>query len=407
MKLNRKSKLKSKIRKLKIPYSDIEKIVNAIKAKKGQIKLIGGIVRDVILDQQKSREIDLVTNIQPQNVIECLESHKIEYLKIGFKYGCVTAKINGELIEITSLRKDIMNDGRWPVVQYTRDWKEDAKRRDFTINAIYLDFNGEIFDPQNGIKDLKNNTVVFIGNPVERVKEDYLRILRFFRFTFLYSKKFDEESLKACIEYKKYLKKLSLERRSKEILKILILKNFEKNFFLLYEHGFFKEIFEVEINTQNVKDFFQIERELENVSEIRRIKFLFQSRKSKFLEVLSKKDLKRITNNFNIKDYSLNSVKKIIYVFGKDNVIDKLIFDASDKKLTIIKLKKLINFVKTYIVPKLPLNGYDIKKLGFSEDRIIGDLKKEVEMWWIEKGLIPTKKECIIFLKSLPTCKGR
>ena len=212
MKLNRKTKLKSKIRKLKIPYSDIEKIVNAIKAKKGQIKLIGGIVRDIILDQQISREIDLVTNIQPQNVIECLESHKIEYLKIGFKYGCVTAKINGELIEITSLRKDITNDGRWPVVQYTKDWKEDAKRRDFTINAIYLDFNGDIFDPQDGIKDLQNNTVVFIGNPVERVREDYLRILRFFRFTFLYSKKFDEESLNACIEYKKYHKILPRAR---------------------------------------------------------------------------------------------------------------------------------------------------------------------------------------------------
>ena len=407
MKLNKKSKLKSKIKNLKIPYSDIEKIIDAIKAKNGQIKLIGGIVRDIILDQQISNEIDLVTNIRPQYVIECLERHEIEYLKIGFKYGCITAKINDKLIEITSLRKDIINDGRWPVVKYTKDWKEDAKRRDFTINAIYLDFNGEIFDPQNGIKDLQNNTVVFIGNPVERVKEDYLRILRFFRFTFLYSKKFDEESLKACIEFKKNLKKLSFERRLKEILKILILKNFEKNFFFLHRHGFLNEIFEIEINTQNAIDFFYIERKLKNISEIRRIKFLFQSRKSKFLEVLSKKDFKRITNNIKIKDYRLNSLKKKIYIFGKDNVIDKLIFDAAEKKISIIKLKKLINFVKSYSVPKLPLNGYDIKKLGFSEDRIIGDLKKKVEIWWIEKGLIPTKKECIIFLKSLPTCKRR
>ena len=179
MKLNNITDIKSKIENYKISFSDIKKIVNAIKINKGNIRIVGGMVRDLLLKQNKSSEIDLVTNLDPSEIIDAFKKSNIEYITVGLKYGCITAKINGKLIEITSLRKDVENDGRWPVVEYTKDWKLDAKRRDFTINSIYIDFNGNIYDSENGIKDLKNKKIIFIGNPVKRIKEDYLRILRF------------------------------------------------------------------------------------------------------------------------------------------------------------------------------------------------------------------------------------
>ena len=244
------------------------------------------------LKQNKSSGVDLVTNLDPSEIIDAFKKSNIEYITVGLKYGCITAKINGKLIEITSLRKDVENDGRWPEVEYTNDWKLDAKRRDFTINSIYIDFNGNIYDSEKEKKDLKNKKIIFIGNPVKRIKEDYLRILRFFRFTFLYSKKFHKESFDACVKYKKSLRKLSLERRFKETSKLIMLKNFEDNFSVLDKYSFFEEIFETSINKKNVYEFFKIERKLKKICQIRRIKFLLKKKKQNSLMFLVKRKLK-------------------------------------------------------------------------------------------------------------------
>ena len=405
MKLNNITDIKSKIENYKISFSDIKKVVNAIKINRGNIRIVGGMVRDLLLKQNKSSEIDLVTNLDPSEIIDAFKKSNIEYITVGLKYGCITAKINGKLIEITSLRKDVENDGRWPVVEYTKDWKLDAKRRDFTINSIYIDFNGNIYDSENGIKDLKNKKIIFIGNPVKRIKEDYLRILRFFRFTFLYSKKFHKESFNACIKYKKYLRKLSFERRFNETSKLIMLKNFEDNFSVLDKYSFFEEIFETSINKKNVYEFFKIERKLKKICQIRRIKFLLKKKKTKFFDVFSKKEIKRVQMFFSITDYCFSSLKKKIYLYGRDNLIDQLIFDAAENKIKLEDVKKLIKLIRLYDVPKFPISGNDIKALGIKESQEVGYLKKKVENWWLEKGLIFTKEECIDFLKKLPACK--
>ena len=123
----------------------------------------------------------MATNLDPQQVSEALKINKIEYYETGLKYGTLTAVVEGHKFEIT-LRKDISNDGRHAKVQFTKNWKEDASRRDFTINSIYSDSEGNLFDPFDGKKDLKEGSIKFIGDPGERIKEDYLRILRYLRF---------------------------------------------------------------------------------------------------------------------------------------------------------------------------------------------------------------------------------
>lgn len=407
MKLSKIKNFDSKIRKSKGSYSNLLKISNAIKLKNGNIKIVGGAVRDLILDQENSKEVDLATDIEPKDVIYCLEKKKIQYIKLGIKFGCITAKINNELIEITSLRKDIKSDGRWPDIKFTKSWLEDSMRRDFTINAIYVDQNGLIYDPQNGIKDLLNKKVLFIGDPCKRIKEDYLRILRFLRFSFVYSGKIDIKSLKICVKYKERIKTLSFERRLKEISKMIILKNFEKNFFTLKKHGFFHEIFETKIYFRNATEMFSIERKLDMISSIRRMKYLFQMRKPNFLKVFSKKDLKRINTFLKIKEYDKDHFQEIIYLKGKELLIDQLIFDASKKKISFHKLKSLVSFIKSYKIPIFPIDGNDIKSLGISRGENVGYLKKKTESWWIGKNFFPTKADCLDYLNSLPASKRR
>ena len=170
--------------------TSIEQIFKAIESysDKSEIMYVGGCVRK-ILNNEKVDDIDLATNLSPKEVIEVLKKNNIKFFETGIKHGTITAIIDEYKFEITSLRKDIKTDGRHADVIFTNDWKLDASRRDFTINSIYSDIQGNLFDPNDGKRDLEEGKIIFIGDPEKRVKEDYLRILRYIRFFLNYSKK--------------------------------------------------------------------------------------------------------------------------------------------------------------------------------------------------------------------------
>ena len=155
--------------------------------KEDQVRFVGGCVRKSISGDNID-DIDLATILKPDEIKKKLNKENIKVIDTGISHGTVTAIINKKKFEITTLRKDLSTDGRHAEVTFTSDWKEDALRRDFTINAIYADIQGRIFDPLNGISDLQKGIVKFIGTPDERIQEDYLRILRYFRFFTQYSK---------------------------------------------------------------------------------------------------------------------------------------------------------------------------------------------------------------------------
>ena len=163
-----------------------------------EVRYVGGCVRK-ILNNENYDDIDLATNLDPQQIKECLSSNNIKFFETGIKHGTITATIEKQNFEITSLRKDIATDGRHAEVLFTKDWNEDSSRRDFTINSIYADIDGNIFDPNDGANDLKNGIVRFIGNPEKRIKEDYLRILRYLRFFSAYSLKDHQPEIKKSI----------------------------------------------------------------------------------------------------------------------------------------------------------------------------------------------------------------
>ena len=203
-----------------------------------EIRYVGGCVRK-ILKNEKVNDIDLATNLNPEQIMQVCKKKNIKFYETGVEHGTITAIINDYKFEITSLRKDLKTDGRHADVIFTNDWKEDASRRDFSINSIYSDLEGNIFDPFNGKKDLEDGKISFIGDAEKRIKEDYLRILRYIRFFLNYSKHGHNKDITKII--KKNLEgvsKISSERLLDEFKKLFNSDGFLK----LNEDEFCREI---------------------------------------------------------------------------------------------------------------------------------------------------------------------
>ena len=232
-------------------YLDINKIVKdkkifklfrAVENHGGVLRFVGGAVRNTLRGIESS-DLDLATDLNPDELVEACMEHGIKTVPIGIKFGTVGVIINGKVLEVTSLRKDIKSDGRHSEVVFTTDWEIDASRRDLTINAVYADEKGNVFDYYNGISDLENGIVRFIGNPNVRIKEDYLRILRFFRFYADFGiGEIDKKSLQACKDNNKGLKQLSGERIRDELSKILLSAQAAKVTKIMAENGILDNI---------------------------------------------------------------------------------------------------------------------------------------------------------------------
>ena len=186
----------------------------------GAARLVGGCVRNALINAPVE-DIDIATQLDPDTVRSALKAAGIKAVPTGIEHGTITAVIEGRPFEITSLRKDVETDGRRAVIAFTRDWNEDAQRRDFRLNALYAERDGTIHDPAGGLADLEARRFVFIGRAEDRIQEDYLRILRFFRFHARYGAELDETGLAACRALRDGLNRLSAERIWSEFKKIL------------------------------------------------------------------------------------------------------------------------------------------------------------------------------------------
>ncbi len=185
-----------------------------------QARFVGGCVRNAIQDREVD-DIDIATRLTPPDTLNALGSASVKAIPTGFDHGTVTAVVEGKSFQITSLRKDVQTDGRRAVVQFTTDWKKDAARRDFRLNAIYADRSGALFDPYGGVSDALSGRVVFIGDPKTRLAEDGLRILRFYRFNAWYGVQMDEAGRAACEALAARLSTLAAERVWEEFRKLL------------------------------------------------------------------------------------------------------------------------------------------------------------------------------------------
>ena len=393
---------------------DIRFLFSILKKKEEEIRFIGGCVRDLII-QKKDSDIDLATTIKPNEVLGILKRKKIKTVIAGISHGTVIAFINKKKFEITTLRKDIKTDGRHAVVEFTKNWVEDSKRRDFTINAISCDFNGKLYDYHNGIRDLKNGKINFIGNTKKRIQEDYLRILRFFRFYTYYGKNnLSNTDLIICKNYSSCLKKLSVERIYAEFKKILEHNSSYKALNLMKKNNILKCIIFGNPDLKKIEKLEKFDKNKTYVTFLLKLSAILLENKNAFMKTINflklpNNEIKKMKKIFFMnKTFRLFNEKKDIlksvYIFGKDLFIDLVLIDYIKQKTNFGSTKKYIkaiSLVKKVTLPKFPLAGKDVLDTGIKSGPLVGDILKKVEKWWIENEFKPKKKECINKIKSL------
>ena len=389
------------IKEAKIIFSYLNDI-----GKESAVRFVGGCVRKAICGENID-DIDLATSFKPDEVKRRLNKENIKVVDTGISHGTVTVIINKKKFEITTLRKDVSTDGRHANVEFTSNWEEDASRRDFTINAIYADIEGRIYDPLNGISDLQNGIVKFIGSPEERIQEDYLRILRYFRFFTQYSKAdYDQNIIRSIKQYINGLNKISNERIFDELKKILSLKNVYR----LFSHNTSKEIF-LNIFPQfkyckRLKIIDSMDSKLRDkyddylilaaliLDETNDYEYFCHKYKMSNDTRNRFKNISLNFENFNKKSFFLEeNIKKIIYLSNKDYVRDLLLFLVfMNSKIKTLNIEKLINYVQVCEVPKFPISGDYLKQHGYETGKILGKKLKSLEEKWIENNFIIEKK---------------
>ena len=395
------------------PANKIFEAINTY-SDKSEVRYVGGCVRKII-KKEKVDDIDLATNLTPSEVCDALKKKEINFYETGKDHGTITAVIEEYKYEITSLRKDVATDGRHAKVEFSLDWREDAARRDFSINCIYSDKEGNLFDPFNGKKDLENGAINFIGKAEDRIKEDYLRVLRYIRFFLNYSNQ--NHDLKIIKIIKKNIQgvaNLSSERLLDEFKKLTISNGFKK-------------IFKDEVSLELIEIIFPQLKNLENFKKLNSyaadnlssVDFIF------LLSLMiidgtdnvdyffykfnvSKKDQKRLKiinyfykENVSLKNFTEKNFNKIFYYNGRQAVLDIINF----KLFTSTKVeKKLISLIKIYknkVTPTMPIGANVImEKYNIPEGKTLGNKLKMIEELWVNNSFSITEKQIQKLIKN-------
>ena len=402
---NKSTKVLENIKEAEIIFSYLN-----IVGETSKVRFVGGCIRKALCGEQVD-DIDLATSLEPNLVKQKLLKNGIKVIDTGAGHGTLTAILNRKKFEITTLRKDVKTDGRHADVEFTLSWEEDAARRDFTINAIYSDIEGRIFDPLNGRIDLKNKLIKFIGNPEERIQEDYLRILRYFRFFLQYSKNnHDEKVLKSIKKYINGINHLSKERIFDELKKILILKNLYKLFSqknskeiilsIFPQFKYFDRLIAFNALQNNIKNSFDTSLILALLIVDKSNNYEYFCHKYKTSNIIMSR-LNNISKNFehlkNKNFFLKENIKKQIYILGKDNVIDLLLFSLCINKSKNFDILELINYARGCEVLKFPISGNDLKEQGYHDGVILGEKLKKLEEKWINNNFIIDEKDIKTF----------
>lgn len=362
----------------------IKRLLVALSADEGLTRYVGGAVRDDLLGLPVS-DIDLATRIPPDQVIARLEKAKIKAVPTGIDHGTVTAVSDGHPFEITTLRRDVTTDGRRATVAFTDDWQEDAARRDFTINALSADpVTGELFDYFGGLADLQNRHIRFIGDPLQRIAEDHLRILRFFRFHARFDAgEPDTAALEACTARANDLMALSRERIADELLKLLALPDPTGTIRIMLEQNILKPVLpEISLKRlSELENLIATEREAEvKPDALRRLAALLPRDTAVAEDVaarlrLSNKARKRLGC---VADPSIQiATQALAYRVGVECAVDRLLLAGRATEAAEIA---------AWHAPRLPIGGGTLIKRGLTEGPMVAKTLRKIEDRWVEAG---------------------
>jgi poly(A) polymerase len=363
-------------------------------------RFVGGAVRDTLLGRAIS-DVDIASTGDAERNITRLEAAGIKAIPTGLKHGTITAVIGARHFEVTTLRHDLETDGRHAVVSATDDWLIDAARRDFTMNALYLDPDGTLYDPTGGQMDIRRGLVRFVGDPGARIQEDYLRILRFFRFHAWYGTgPCDPAGLAACRENRDGIGKLSRERIRIELLKLLTADDPTIAVNIMRENGIWTPVLGCQPEPEKLARLMALEKNFGSGDPIRRLAALAGNVGAAELADrlrLSRAETRRLNVILDpaqelVGEPTATDINRALYRHGKQAVLDWAMVTNSLSHATAIKNVNLKPF---------PLSGKDAIAQGLPAGPKLGEWLAKVENWWLAEGFAPDRAACQAKLKEL------
>jgi len=386
---------------------ETERVFAALTASGVETRAVGGAVRDALLGRPVT-EIDLATTALPEQVMALARKTGLKAVPTGIEHGTVTVVVDGVPFEVTTLRRDVETFGRHATVAFTEDWEEDARRRDFTLNALYAGSDGTVFDPLGGHADLAAGRVRFIGDAEARIKEDYLRILRFFRFNAYYGKgPLDPEGLAACVRLRGGLDQLSAERVAGELRRLLVAPEAIRAVEALFDHGLLTQL-------------------LGGVPRLMRFARLVAAEQAfglapdaalrlAALAVFVQEDAERLAARLR-----LSNAEQGVLALGADDHAGLELPDEAAAKRALYRLgpctfearvllasadagvppddqswQQALRLADRWQAPEFPLRGPDIMALGDVKGPAIGDMLRRLEADWIAAGFAISREELL------------
>lgn len=371
-----------------------QQIFTVLAGKDGRTRAVGGLVRDTILGSNSmGGDVDMATELLPDDVIDRARRAGMSCYPTGLDHGTVTIR-NGQVIaEVTTLRQDVVTDGRHAQVKFGTDWSVDAQRRDFTMNALYADYNGALFDPLGGLDDLFARRVRFIGDPDQRILEDRLRVFRFFRFTASHGlEKYDAAGLAACERAAGNLAALASERIGAEMIKMLALPKIVGTLARMTKIGV------MDFSVESLQALVRYEAKTSSPVMAARLAVL-----------LGKRELTRMRSEWRLSNALVKEAREIRS--AADMMVEGDLYNSAYRhgrfayvaipvasaigEWSPTQCAEVNNFWERMTVPSFPVTGQDLIDAGFSQGPKLGQALHQIETEWVEGGFVLEREELL------------
>jgi poly(A) polymerase len=386
---------------------ETERIFAALTTDGVETRAVGGAVRDALLGLPVS-EIDLATTALPEQVMALARRAALKAVPTGIEHGTVTIVVDGVAFEATTLRRDVETFGRHATVAFTKNWEEDARRRDFTLNALYAGSDGTVFDPLGGYADLAAGRVRFIGDAEARIREDYLRILRFFRFNAYYGKgPLDPGGLQACVRLRGGLDQLSAERVWAELKRLLVAPQAVGAVEALFDYGFLPGLLGGVPRLERFKKLVAIEEALglarDDIVRLAALAVFVAEDADRLAARLRLSNAEQAVLALGASDHAKRgfpddgAAKRALYLLGPTAYAAHVLlaWADSDASPDDRSWRETLGLPERWQAPSFPLRGTDIMALGDLKGPEIGDLLHRLEADWIASGFVLSREELL------------
>jgi poly(A) polymerase len=400
--------------------ADTARLFGTLSDAGASVRFVGGCVRDAVLGRPVT-DLDVATDAEPSRVVEILGEEMIRAVPTGIEHGTVTAIMDARPFQITTLRRDVATDGRRATVEFTNDWVEDSRRRDFTFNALSADIDGMVYDYTDGITDLREGRVRFIGKASDRIAEDHLRILRFYRFQAHYGKTDpDPDAVAACSAAVRSVEALPGERIWNEFSRTLTAPEPTQVLELMEKNGLLRLLLSARRSVSRLTALAALETMVKlDPDPVRRLTALVQPDRSEASQIVTRLRLSRHeTGRFDdlatrrgestagMNDLAL---RRSLYSLGPERFRELVLLDWANQIVMepVRAAEETAGWKETWdatagwTAPEFLLNGEDVQAAGIEEGPDVGDVLLNIEEWWVEQAFKPDREACLDRLRMI------